>query len=583
LRQLASALIGNGSLLATISARGELLRLWWPHPDRGQHLGELRFGLELDGGVRWLDEEPFAWSQSYLGDSTILRTVASSPGAVVEIDDLALPDEPVLVRRLSSDVAGAILVVTCRPELDEHRGGMGACVDASTGAVVFHRTPYALALAVSREGEPSCGGFGRVHGALRSTLDGCSELALAFAETPALAAARAAAAVATSFEQHAEARRRVDAGRIAAAVSPDDDVDAPLYRRSLLVFDTLADAETGAVIAAPELDPDFVDSGGYGFVWPRDLAFLVLAFLASGRRDLAERALVWLPTAQEQSGVWVQRHWTDGTVAPTWCEQLDETGSVLFAYEAAWRRLGDEALDESLWPSARAAADFLLTTIADQGIPCATADLWEEREGRHAYTAAATAAGLDAAAAFARRHEPGSEATYAGAAESLRGALDRCFWSDEHGRYLRTLGDPIVDASLLGLAWPFRAVDPDGPRMRATAEAVERALARPGGGILRYEQDVYAGGNPWVLAALWLGLYRRQIGDADGHRRAVAYARRVATPLDLLPEQVTDDGAPAWVVPLAWSHAMYVLAVRPELELVRPLARPGAVPVAIQP
>jgi GH15 family glucan-1,4-alpha-glucosidase len=35
----------------------------------------------------------------------------------------------------------------------------------------------------------------------------------------------------------------------------------------------------------------------------------------------------------------------------------------------------------------------------------------------------------------------------------------------------------------------------------------------------------------------------------------------------LLAEQVTDDGAPAWVLPLAWSHAMFVLAARPQLEL----------------
>jgi GH15 family glucan-1,4-alpha-glucosidase len=579
---LPAGLIGNGSLLATIGARGELLRLWWPHPDRGQHLGELRIGLELDGEVRWLDEEPFEWTQSYVDDSTILRTTARSREVTVEIDDVVLPDEPVLLRRISSPINVGV-VVSCRPELDERLRGMGAYVHGSTGAVVFHRTPYALALAVSRGAGASCGGFGRVHGTLHVELDGCCELAVALAETPAEAAQAAAVAVATSFEQHAEARRRVDAGRITAAAPPDDDADAPLYRRSLLVFDTLADAETGAVIAAPELDQDFVDSGGYGFVWPRDLAFLLLAFLASGRRDLAERALLWLPTAQEESGVWLQRHWTDGTLAPTWCEQLDETGSVLFAYEAAWRRLGDEALDEELWPSARRAADYLLTTIADQGIPCATADLWEERDGCHAYTAAATAAGLDAAASFAQRHDPGSEATYASAAERLRGALDRCFWSDEHGRYLRTLGDPVVDASLLGLAWPFRAVDPSGARMRATADAVERALARPGGGLLRYEGDTYAGGNPWVLAALWLGLYRRQIGDAAGHRRAVAYARRVATPLGLLPEQVTDDGEPAWVVPLAWSHAMYVLAARPELEVVRPLGRAAAVPLAIEP
>jgi GH15 family glucan-1,4-alpha-glucosidase len=32
---------------------------------------------------------------------------------------------------------------------------------------------------------------------------------------------------------------------------------------------------------------------------------------------------------------------------------------------------------------------------------------------------------------------------------------------------------------------------------------------------------------------------------------------------------VTDDGEPAWVVPLAWSHAMLLLAARPELDAVR--------------
>jgi GH15 family glucan-1,4-alpha-glucosidase len=87
--------------------------------------------------------------------------------------------------------------------------------------------------------------------------------------------------------------------------------------------------------------------------------------------------------------------------------------------------------------------------------------------------------------------------------------------------------------------------------------------------VLRYEDDAYAGGNPWVLAAMWLGLYHRQIGDSGGHTRSLAYAERVATPLGLLAEQVTDDGDPAWVLPLAWSHAMLVIAARPELGLIR--------------
>jgi len=35
------------------------------------------------------------------------------------------------------------------------------------------------------------------------------------------------------------------------------------------------------------------------------------------------------------------------------------------------------------------------------------------------------------------------------------------------------------------------------------------------------------------------------------------------TPFGLLPEQVDrNTGEPAWVVPLTWPHAMFILAVR---------------------
>jgi GH15 family glucan-1,4-alpha-glucosidase len=51
------------------------------------------------------------------------------------------------------------------------------------------------------------------------------------------------------------------------------------------------------------------------------------------------------------------------------------------------------------------------------------------------------------------------------------------------------------------------------------------------------------------------------------------------SPLGLLPEQVAEDGSPAWVVPLGWSHAMLALAARPELAAIAAPAE-GAVLVA---
>lgn len=92
------------------------------------------------------------------------------------------------------------------------------------------------------------------------------------------------------------------------------------------------------------------------------------------------------------------------------------------------------------------------------------------------------------------------------------------------GRYLRSLGDPTLDVSLLGLAWPFAAVDPGGERMRGTVAALQAELGCAAGSLRRYAGDTYAGGNRWVLAALWLGLWHRQVGEQEGLERALAYA-----------------------------------------------------------
>jgi glucoamylase len=548
-------------LLATLSERARLEGLFWPNVDRGSHVGDLRLGIERDGKLFWLDEEEPV-QQSYLQDTNVLLTRLGD----VEVVDLVHEVEPVFLRRVSGE---GRLVVQCRPELDGSTRLIGASVEGNR--VVFYRRDVAIAIG-ALGAEAFSQGFGSVEGGVACTITGHAVVVLAFGSSSREAVARLDAALQQDFTELLASRRRHDSARLESAASPPASASngvVPLYRRTLLVLDLLSDRRTGAVIAAPELDPDFEHSGGYGFVWGRDLAFIVLAFLAAGRTDLARRALRWLPTAQEPEGLWLQRHWTDGSLAPSWCRhQLDETGAILFAYEAAWLALHDEQLDADLWPSARRAAEFLLGTIDEDGIPCSTADLWEEREGRHAFTAAAIYGGLRSAAAMARRHEALLAESYETTAELIREAIERELWSEFHGRYLRSIGDPILDVSLLGLAWPFAAVDPSGERMRATVAALQAELGGEEHGIGRYAGDTYAGGNNWVLAALWLGLWCRQVGDTRGLEQSLEYAVRVQTALGLLPEQVTDDGAPAWVVPLAWSHAMLLLAARPELEAV---------------
>ena len=156
---LPAAILGNGSLLVTLSARGEVERLFWPNVDHGQHLGELRLGLERDGETRWLDEEPFSWRQEYVEDASILRTIARDETCEVEIADLVLPDEPVLVRRVRCSPAGGRLVGCCRPTLDESRYHDAGYLDPEAGALVFYRRDIALAVVLA----PRHGADGAIH------------------------------------------------------------------------------------------------------------------------------------------------------------------------------------------------------------------------------------------------------------------------------------------------------------------------------------------------------------------------------------------------------------------------------------
>ena len=432
-----AALLGNGSLLATISDRGEIERLFWPNVDHGQHLGELRLGVEVDGATRWLDEEPLTWSQSFADGASVLRTTARNGALTVEVSDLVTTREPVLARGVRSSMPTR-LVVHVSPSLDGAERSVAGYVDPGSGALVFYLRGVALAVSlVAADAEATLresNGHEVTHDVVvhRAPVDGTISGAVedealvlaAFGATPDEAIARLGRPAEVGFDVLASERAAYDRETIALAEPAAEQGDVcGLYSRSLLVLEQLTDRQTGATIAAPEFDPAFEQSGGYGFVWPRDLAYVVLSFLAAGRGDLAVPALRWLAREQAPEGLWLQRYWTDGSLAPSWgLHQLDETGVVVFAYEAAWRELGDAALDRELWPSARAAADFLCGFIdRDTGLPLPSVDLWEQTDGQHSYSAAATYGGLDAAAAMAARHEPG-----------LAGALPGCRRGHSH-------------------------------------------------------------------------------------------------------------------------------------------------------
>ncbi|OPX45445.1 glucoamylase precursor [Ruminiclostridium hungatei] len=367
-----------------------------------------------------------------------------------------------------------------------------------------------------------------------------------------------------------------------------------LYKRSLLVFRLMYDKKSGGLMAAPEIDEYFTKCGRYAYCWGRDAAFITEALDRAGLHECVDNFYLWAVRVQEEDGSWQQRYHMDGNLGPCWGLQIDETGTILWGMLKHYKHTGQIRFLQRVWDSAKAGAAFLKGFMdSDTGLPGPSFDLWEERLGEHAYSSAAVYSGLKAAAQIAEVLGKGDRETrgWAELAETVKQSITDYFWKDDSNRFIRsirvklngwgeeaspdkvllsvnpkgyirdfTLEDWIVDVSLMGLSIPFEVFDANDPKMKSTVALIEETLTSQGiGGIKRYENDSYIGGNPWILTTLWVALYHVRTGNYTRAKEYLFWAANGRTNLGLLPEQVNKEtGKPEWVIPLTWSHAMYV-------------------------
>lgn len=330
---------------------------------------------------------------------------------------------------------------------------------------------------------------------------------------------------------------------------------------------------SGAYPACPTM-PD------YQFCWFRDSSFIAHAMLISGETASAEAFHTWAALtvlhyednarramADFSAGrkpnphdILRARYTYDGGKGPDeWPEfQLDGLGTWLWALKA-FNDAGN-LLNADVQRAAHFVADYLSVLW-----PSACHDLWEEAGDRvHTYTVAAIYGGLQAAADFLKRPE------LCTVAESIKTYIMSNMVSG--GRFIKSVGNPIVDASLLGLATPYRLVEPDDPLMVATVKQIEADIHAVGFGVHRYRGDVYYGGGAWLLLLAWLGWYDTEVGNIDRAESILADIERQATSSGDLPEQVVPpmladvSNYDYWVkvrgtiaTPLLWSHAMYLI------------------------
>jgi hypothetical protein len=357
-----------------------------------------------------------------------------------------------------------------------------------------------------------------------------------------------------------------------------------LCERSIDVLHGLQDAGSGALMAAAEVDPHSRMSGGYGYSWPRDGAYLAAALGQWGFRERVEHYFKFCAETQDPSGAWWQRYLATGNAGPSWGRiQIDEPASVISAAWLHYKTHQDLFWLEGFWPVLQKGLSFLESfhaPIHPMGLP--SHDLWEERMGIHAYSLAAVASAFRAGAALAGElGEKDAQEHYSGWASNLSsiihekflppgGPIKRSYVVNSYD-YQRGGGywDEAADASLLGLILPFGVLRVQDEAARKLVSSVrERLWSRPVGGVLRYEGDAYRGGNPWVLTTLWLASVELLAGNAAEARECFGWVMAKNTPLGMMPEQVhRETGLPCWVIPLGWSHAMFLLFVRQVLDM----------------
>lgn len=632
---LVDAIIGNSKFLASLGRNGRMYRLWWPNIDFPQHVDAIRTGIrtEQSSGTTWFDSEEEGWTHQadYVSKTNILRIQAEAADRPLRVDSYhyAVPGQSILVRDYSfTNVSDAPLsfefVMHSSFQISENRLYNTTAFNLADDALVHFRNRIFFAVSSANVCTKFQAGnawdaaqqatlSGNVidmqpDGAIVWRIEGLAPgeqasipvyITAGEDETSCLQELRLAKSRASSEWQEQTSAYWQQYLQEAAPCPSDREDIAELYDRSLLMFKLMADEQTGSIIAAPEFDEEFIRCGGYSFCWGRDAAFITTALDKAGLGSLSDRFYDWTLTAQAPDGSWQQRHYHDGSLAPSWGLQIDEGSSIIWGMWQHYLEQQDQAFANRVWPAVERGAEFLISYLdPDSGLPMPSIDLWEEREASHTYSSAAVYGGLTAAASFAKlanRHDLAEQWT--AAAQRIAEKIAAEHWNEERGSFYRGLNltvdkyryeqsiasgsegsvtaftkgyekyklrhDTIVDVSLLGIAVPFGAISPEHEYMKQTADTIEQLLTVPGvGGIKRYEDDHYIGGNPWILTTLWLAHYRIQTGQLDEARQLIDWAIQHRTETGLLPEQVDKNtGETAWVVPLTWSHAMFVLAI----------------------
>lgn len=368
-----------------------------------------------------------------------------------------------------------------------------------------------------------------------------------------------------------------------------------IFYKSLLIARTHVDSG-GAIIAS--CDSDMLQHGrdNYSYMWPRDAAFVAMAFDFAGDSPVARRFFEFANSLITDDGYFLHKYRPDGALGSSWHPwtrngeitlpiQEDETALVLYALWNHYQCTKDIEFIESIYNSLiKKAAQFLVSyRESSTGLPLPSYDIWEETFCISTFTSSTVYAALNAAGSFAKLLGKRTEyELYSTAAEEIKKGIITNLSNPNGGFYKMLLMEnkklvpiPTYDASSIYGIFKFGVLEIEDPILEKGIHITkDKLLCRESNfGIARYENDHYYNsinyhpGNPWIVTTLWNAQYEiaraTSIQDLnDKVSPILEWITSTASAAGILPEQInpyTKEQLSA--SPLTWSHAEYIVTI----------------------
>ncbi len=641
-KYLNEAIIGNKKIIATFTSKGEMQRIYFPSKDNRQYINYFHTGVKINESdlIYLHDDINNTYKQYYDTDTNILNTEITNTYFNLKIvqTDFILIKENVLLKRYTFLNEGKIDLNTqfyIHSELLSDTNNFVGCKIVDGGMMQYAHDFVFSTFAkgkdiIKHQINGSIENIKRTEIHDKDYIGMSKDTSIAYEVGTIKPGEKKELEITilidenkniSDIEDEIERIKRIDFDKEYTNTKsywrkyvkdhnglkikePENSYDEriyEIYKRSILLFPLLTNTDTGAIIASPEIDENFTKCGRYAYCWPRDAVFMTKAMdILKMNKETEKFYKVFCQKTQSKNGMWEQRFYTDGKLAPCWGYQVDETASVVFGvYEHYKYTKSEKFLKENLQMCEKA-IDFLKRYIKDWIEPSlknenqenqtqnlsnlkehkyhVSYDLWEMCEGVHLYSLASiysafenmlkiyNVLGKDISDFENNRLKQEKVEKSKKEIEKLqleiKKYINKYLYDEEKKSYIRNSEDKKMDISIIGAVTPFEVFKPKEKKVQNTVERINLSLRTYTGGYQRFENDNYMNGNPWPIANLWMTLYYLETGEKKKAKETFDFVIKTAGKHYFLGEQIDNETLkPNWVIGLGWSHAMFIIVL----------------------